>query len=477
MPFQSTFRAGQLGRRFINRGNLSPQELGDPSTEASIYRSNNVSALLKTRAAAEKRLSGQRMNEVMGSVSPATERSLDKGFEPAADDTERIIQSRIDQRDLELEPVDQNIRGKTTRSSRSADYSTELHAAATVEARRKEHLAFQHAEKPVAKEFAKLFSQLNHESDDERKITEAQERLAGDYGIYPSHRIDAYMLNDDSHFPQWVSALPWGIRDRVKFGGLGLTEEDEAQRIRLARLPADKREEEWKRLKAAREYELGQERQLSMTELREARGGKRRFHWLQRKRQMRATMLRKLALRKPERFEAWPSDAIDYSQRLALVAQHVENGVETRGQWPLDKETVARARIARKQEEAERTFLRTADEKKMLQTKKMNGSIADSLAQLEEKTHKFKKLSRRSFANRVNAIKHGDQDMHGRNTRWMQRRISKRHRAFSTAAEMGLEREIRKEPLVHVKGRRQTDNQDWTDEGMARGMPSMRYGS
>jgi hypothetical protein len=478
-PFPSIFRTGQINRRFINRGNLSPQELGDPSTESAVYRSANITAQLKSRKAAEQRLTEQRLSSERGSLSAATERGLDKGLTEAKTEAERQTLADIDDEDMQLRRVS---RGEMPRrhenavERRSSDYSPAMHAAASIEARRKEDLAFKHMERPVAKEFNTLFRKLNNLDDDERKISEAQVRLTEEFGIYATHRIDAYMLGEDTNFPPWVEALPWGIRDRVKYGGLGLTEEDEALRIRFARLPVDQRADEWKRLKAAREFELGQERRLSLSELREARGGKRRFHWLQRKRQMRATMLRRLAMRKPERFEVWPSDAVDYSARLALVAQHVENGVETKGQWPLDKEAVARAKIRRKQEEAERTFLRTTDEKKMLQQKNMNGSIASALQLLEEKTKKFKKLSRRAFANRANAIRHGDQDIHGRNTKWLQRRISHRHRAYGSMSELALEKEIRKEPLVHIKGRSKKDNENWPDEGMARGMPSMRYG-
>jgi hypothetical protein len=51
---------------------------------------------------------------------------------------------------------------------------------------------------------------------------------------------------------------------------MGLTEEDEALRVRLGRLSMDQRAREWERLKKAKEYLVSKEERVSPAELRDA---------------------------------------------------------------------------------------------------------------------------------------------------------------------------------------------------------------
>ena len=42
-------------------------------------------------------------------------------------------------------------------------------------------------------------------------------------GITAEQRLDAYMLGDDSVFPDWATELPIAYRDRVVCGACGIT--------------------------------------------------------------------------------------------------------------------------------------------------------------------------------------------------------------------------------------------------------------
>jgi hypothetical protein len=403
---------------------------------------------------------------------------LERGQATPTSEGERRVSQTLNQFDLKL-----NVNRKQLDfGSRGADYNVNTRNAMIQDQYRRENLALKFPQAPSGKEFHKMFRDLAKDEDEERQMDQIQRKLVEDHGIYPSHRMDAYMLDDDSHFPSWIQQLPWSIRDRVKYGKMGLTEEDEVLRVRLGRLPVDQRMAEWERIKKAKEYAAAHEERLSPTELRDARRSARRFHWLQRKRQRKATMLRRMALRKPDQFEVWPSDAVDYSRRLSMIAQHVENGVATKGSWPLDSDELAKAKIRRRQDEAERTFMKTTDEKKMLQSNKMNGSVAETLRHMDKARgdDSFKRISRKAYANRVNAVKHGDQDEYGRSYKKLKLRTNKRMISFSSIAEMAVNREVRKEPLVNTKSRRNEATEGWnrrhSESAYAEGIPTVRYG-
>jgi len=471
------FHAAQLSRQQVNRGELSRTEIGSQFTDPVVYRNRfNLNRVLAATAHETKYLREQhRSRTVVGQVSTATEHGLDRGAEPTSR-TEESINTMIDNAELRL----------STPKDPRADalrYDTRTHMTQIKQAMSREYREDKFADKPNAATYTKYFRMLRGLNKDDEAVTARQQRLIDENGVYPSQRIDAYMLDDESHFPPWVQQLPWGIRDRVKYGGLGLTEADEATRIRLARLPKDEREREWKRLKGAREYEEGKEIRLTPAELRDVRRAKRRHFYLYRKRQHRASLLRRLALRKPERFEAWPSNVVDYSKRMALIAQYVENKVETKGHWPLCKETVARAKLLRKREEAERAFIHDKDENRLLNHKASSAApgLSDLLQSLDQNETPVKRLSRKAYANRVNAVVHGDQDVYGRNYYRLSKQIKQRPGGISSSIQADLEQEIRREPRVYAKGRPENAMERWSVDHKRhvfhRGMPSMRYAS
>ncbi|KAG8343601.1 hypothetical protein TRVL_05567 [Trypanosoma vivax] len=455
----------------VNKGMLTNRERGDPFADPAVYRNRkSITAMRKVARKQDALLTEEqrrRQANELGIDSQA-ERDLRNGNAQSLFYNNASATRAIDEDEI-MSPTP----GTT--------HPTALRRLMEREVERRDHMMDKFGQPPTAREFHRLFTRLRHEDDETEAIERHQARLVEEYGLYPSTRLDAYMLDDDTYFPEWVKALPYSIRDRVKYGSLGLTEEDEALRVTLGRMPLDKRRKEWERLKKAREYKVAKEETLTLAELRDARQGKRRFHWLQRKRQKRASMLKRLALRKPDAFELWPSRVVDYSQRIAFIAQHVENGLDTKGRWPLDRDDLAKARVRRSREEAERTFLQTAEEKHM--SKKMNGggpdgSIMQLLQALETPEKPFKRLSRKVYANRVNAIVHGDQDEYGRRYRKMEARSKRRIRPYESLSEMALEKELRKEPRIYTNGLHHSDDENWPrhTKSWGDGMPSMRYG-
>ncbi|CCW67844.1 unnamed protein product [Phytomonas sp. Hart1] len=453
-----------------NKGALSPSERGDPFTEPMVYRNRkNITAQIKTSKKEKFLLRQDLHNSLMNSVNIDIhkEEQLRSGHSIPLTPDEVKASRAMDEAEV--------VHGMNTLD---ADYTTQVQLLMKREAERRDHVLDKFGQAPTSREFYKLFQSLRA-ADDAEEVEKYQKRLVEENGIYPLTRIDAFMLDDDGYFPEWVQDLPYTIRDRVKYGSLGLTEEDEALRIHLGRLPRDKRLKEWDRLKAAKMYRAAHEETLTMAELRDARQGKRRFHWLQRKRQKRAAKLRRMALRKPDGYEEWPSSAVDYSQRIAFIAQHVENGLQTGGQWPLDPELLLRAKIERKQKASERMFLMSPDEKKVAKKSFINPGIQELLASFDAHEKPFKRLSRKTYANRVNAVVHGDQDEHGRKYRRMHALATRRTRPYESVSEIGLEKEVRNEPRVNVSGLNHADDEHWTKhyKSWRDGLPSIRYGS
>lgn len=486
LPFSRRNTAGGVN---YNKGALTPHERGDSFTEPEVYTNkSNITVQIKVHRKISSLMEEERKSEGMRrlGIDAKREEELRAGHRAPLTANEVKATRMMDADDTVVAGSDGegcSSSSKTTRggdSRRSTEsYSRRLRLLMQRETDRRDYMMDRFGEAPTSKQFYALFKQLQDADDADETVERHQKRLAEDHGVYSTTRMDAYMLDDDSYFPSWVQALPYSIRDRVKYGSLGLTEEDEALRVRLGRMPRDRRVMEWKRLKAAKEYRAANEETLTLAELRDARQGKRRFHWLQRKRQKRASGLRRLALRKAEGYEEWPSNAVDYSQRIAFVAQHVENGVGTNGQWPLDQGELIRAKVRRKQEEAERTFLMTTEDERVSKAARVNGGIKELLDSFEKPTKPFKRLSRKVYANRVNAIVHGDQDEHGRQYRKMYGRATRRARPYDSLAEMALEKETRKEPRVYTSGLNHSEDEDWTRryKSWVDGMPSTRYGS
>jgi hypothetical protein len=462
----------------VNQGALTKREMGDSFTEPEVYRSKtNITAMLKTRTKERGLLNEERQRHLMDTLQMdvRTEEALRSG-------------RRLPKTPAEMRAVRSSDDTVVSASDDAADYSTTMRNLMRREVDRRDHVADKFAQPPTSREFYQLFRKLRASDDDEEAVAAHHRRLVEEHGVYPAARMDAFMLDDDTYFPDWVHALPYSIRDRVKYGSLGLTEEDEALRVRLARMPRDARLREWARIKKAKEYRAAAGETLTLAELRDVRQGKRRFHWLQRKRERRASALRRMAMRKPEGYEQWPSSVTDFSQRIAFIAQHVENGLQTKGEWPLSQDALTKAKIRRRQDEAQRTFLMTVEEKKLSRAATvagggggggMHGGMLELLHALDKPEKRYKKLSRKTYANRVNAIVHGDQDEHGRKYRKMHNMATRRLRPYDSLSEMALEKEVRKEPLVNVSGLNHTDDEHWSphQKSWVDGMPSTRYGT
>lgn len=469
-------RASSRRMNAPNIGLVGRSDKGDAFTTPGVYRNKtNPTLVSKVPKKINFHLDEQQFNRLASSsgVSAAAQIALDRGDAAPKDAGAKRLADALNQRDLGLRDS-----ARAPQRSRQNEFSRVVRDAFDRDEMKREAFAHKHAQSPNAEEYRKLLRGLQKEDANDERIDELQSKLANDHGILPTHRVDAFMLDDDSLFPEWVQQLPFNVRDRVKYGNMGLTEDDEATRVRLGRLPIDQRISEWKRQKSARAYLESKEKPLSPTELRDIRLGKRTFHWLQRKRQRRATALKRLALRKPEQFESWPSEAVDYSRRLSMIAQHVENGVATHGQWPLNAEELSRAKLRKRQEDAERTFMATVEEKRALR-KHMSGSVAETLRRMDSDEEKpIRRLSSRTFANRVNAVKHGDQDARGRRYRELATGAKTRLRSWGSETEKQVEAEIRDEPTLWKAGAIKRDNAHWytsRQDAAYGGIPSTRY--
>lgn len=283
----------------------------------------------------------------------------------------------------------------------------------------------------------------------DEEVSRFHEKLIDECGLYPSQRLDAYMLQDDSVFPTWVEDLVPAMKDRVRYGGIGLTDDDEVLRQNLARMPPEEREEEWLRLKSARAEKYGTaERKISPAEVRELRLGIRRHHQLHKKRLRRGILMKQLVQRRPEKHEVWPAGKIDYSARLATVARFVEAGVPTKGQWPLDQRQlsnqVKKNMIA---EEAQAAFVNAgvalSSARPNADALSLNENMKSVMKRLDDKHRSVKRISRKNFARRLVAIQLGSQDEHGRKYHEIaMRKRETRTASYRSEEEMKMNKEL-----------------------------------
>eukprot|EP00388_Colpodella_angusta_P012279 GDKJ01031164.1.p1 GENE.GDKJ01031164.1~~GDKJ01031164.1.p1 ORF type:complete len:137 (+),score=9.39 GDKJ01031164.1:3-413(+) len=103
------------------------------------------------------------------------------------------------------------------------------------------------------------------------------------------------------------------------------------------------------------------------------------------------------------------------------------------------------------QEAAERTFLRTADEEKMLRKgDKISSSIHDALQTLDDKIHVYKRMSRKSYAHRVNNVVQGAEDDLGRTYKYIHRQATQTPHAHSND-RVEMNRRMGDEPHPNVR--------------------------
>lgn len=467
--FASFHKVGTSSRfKFIeqhNVGLLSLQDQGDTFTEPSVYRNKkNFSAFTASAQKANKIISNEALQGKIGSskIPPVAQRDL--GFRskiPRSADELRVARA-YDAKELKL------LKGCKGKEDAAASLA---YAALQNEVDRRNHVLDKFGEPPSSREFQKILTRLRNSNEDESVVNEFHKRLVEENGIYPSTRLDSFMLSDEVCFPEWVHALPYRIRDQVKYGKLGITEFDEALKTRLGRLTRDERIREWNRIKKAKEYAAAQEETLTLAEVRDIRQGKRRYHWLLRKRQRRAYALRRLSLRKPDGLEAWPSESVDYSQRVAFIAQHVANGLQTLGQWPLNEKCLLDAQ--RRKSSNQHPF----GTGELNPAPVFSSRITDLLKVFDTPAKSFKRISTKAYANRVNAVVHGDQDEYGRNFKKMKGKGSQKQKAFESLDEMHLEKELFTQSFVDGRNANISDDFYWPKhtQRWEEGLPSSRY--
>jgi hypothetical protein len=458
------------GRSHNDSGRATAGAIGDTRlTESKQYRSSQLHEMLRTTKAMEE--AKRRVeNVVVDSRVGARRADALRDFDSPTTADERVAADRFDAKFIgfanEEGGADDPARGDaagelSSRERRDRRVRGVDEPVSSLALRRlREHTDNQRKLKvnfPILPSIAKYEvakRTLLDEESKEQRVALLRDRLTTEHGLYETHRIDAYMLDDDTIFPQWARNLTAGIKDRVLYGGMGLTEDDEVTRQNLLKLPRQEREIEWMRLKAARSYELGEERLLSPAEVKAERTGKRKFFALRRKRQEREALLRSLALRQPEKWEAAPIGKLDYSHRLAVVAKHVEANVKTNGAWPLNEEGLHRAVRRQEREKAKESFLQKPGADFGVVMNRVSPALREAIKTMKTKDQPIKRISRRLYSFRLNAVRNGHQDEHGRKFQHLSRMSRQRFSKAMTAEEFELQRSLAAETSHNTRGSR-----------------------
>ena len=428
-------------RGMLAHGDKQDTRLTDPS----VYHSRDQQDMLRTaRATADLR---ERMESGAHSSSVgATRAEALRDFDDPRTPDEEVVAARFDARAIGLRDSSREDMGseRSHRDQSVHGVTAPVPAQAIANLRwdedRRREIQLQFPMMPSLAKQRKLEKGITQDDADEQRALRMRDRLGKEFGVFNPQRMDAYMLDDESGFPKWVRDLAPSIRDRVMFGGLGITEQEEAQRESLLRLPREQREGEWQRLKAAKSHELGEERLLSPAEVLASRMMRRKSKALLRKRRSREATLRQLQLREPEKWQAEPIGKVDYSARLAVVARHVEANVQTKGQWPLSDEHLEKAKVRQLREQAKASPLERVSSDFMTTMDRVSPAMREALLAVGRKEPVVRRVSRRNYAFRLNAVRNGHQDEHGRRFQDISRQGRQRFSRAQTAEEVELER-------------------------------------
>lgn len=424
-----------VARKPLDRGMPTPSDEGPQAlTNGAVYNSRRTGQILEAteaKAMMEENVA-RRRERAMAGASHDRYNAIATYASPETD-AERNMSEAINARDLQL--GHDNALEETSRTP----YTTRLHQARQRAQMGFERFVMNHSSKPNGRELRKASVALERFDDADERAKTLQEKLTEEHGIYAEHRLDAYMLNDESTFPSWVRYTTASLRSKVMYDGLGLNEDDEVLRQNLARMPMTERVQEWERLKAARKYRLAHEERVTPGELRRMRKGTRKYHALERKRIARETLVRRIAQGRPELEVVAPTGDVDFSRRVALVARHVEAGVPTKGEWPLTERNLVQAERRKLKE----NFQQGAPHR----MKDVNPQIKAALAQLADRERPMKRIAKREYSDRINAVLNGDQNERGHSFTRMNRHIRQKGRTapLENKAEWELERKL--EPM------------------------------
>ena len=392
-----------------DKGMKQAADYGDSFTDPAMYKGHKAAKRIHVTEKVHRRLVSERQEKDFGfggkPASFSEMRSIDSGLVPSQSETRRSSKL-LDEEQLSLR--DDGV---------EAPYTRQIHRASK---RRAELVEMAKVRLPIEPRDRQINAhELGLKAMDEApaKVAEYQDLLARQHGVFAPQRMEAYMVGDESVFPDWVSSkVPNALQDMVKFGNLGITEDDEVLRVNLAKMPMDRRRSEWERIRRAKMYSEGTERPLTPAEIKRAKLGHKQHMWLLRRQRQRQALIGALALSKPSEFTSWPTNEVDHSARLAHIAKHIEAGVETKGEWPLSSDALARARLRKKKEEAAQTFM-DPEARKVLANKRARGAVLQQLKSLDEDPQPIKRISRRQYRLRIGAIERGHVDEHGRNVR------------------------------------------------------------
>jgi hypothetical protein len=459
-----------LSRSVVDRGLGTAGSTGDTRlTDPSQYLSSSQHSLMRTTKAMtelQRKMEGGVLSNKIGVDRVDAMRDFDAPVTGA----ERMVADRFDAKEIGFAGEEGNPAAASppTNSAEHLKWKRDLRvhgASEPISQRVIRGMRQQHTERqrqlqihtpivPNQEKYRRLAGQVQNEVVDDQRAELLRDRMATQHGIFSKQRMNAFMLDDDTVFPLWVRNLTPRIRDRVMFGGLGLTEEDEAHRQNLLQLPRQEREAEWERLRAAKSYELGEERLLSPAEVRAERIGTRKFHALRIKRQQREANVRALALREPQKWEAAPIGRVDYSHRLAVVAKHVEANVKTHGKWPLAEDALENAKRRQERNAAKENFLKAPGADFSVVMNRVSPALKEAIKTMNREERPIKRISRKNYVFRLQAVRNGHQDEHGRKFQQISRESRQRFSNAMTTEEFEWERKLAAEVTPNSAGRR-----------------------
>ena len=314
---------------------------------------------------------------------------------------------------------------------------------------------------PSADLYQRSRRELYMEKSDARKIRIYRKKL-DETEITSEQRLDAYFLGDESMFPLWAKRLGQAFRDRVLYGGIGITEHDEAMRTKLLSLPMSMRKARWYRLKQLRrridgkECLITQEEKLAISRC----SRKHKWHLIQRlEHRAREEVVDTRNKRSHEKRKVLE----EQTEPMRAAASFVQAGLPTLGTAELDPDFAEKRLRLIQEDRVMGSFIH----KSHLNTMNIDPKVYSSLqgigmAQaLHTKKSPVKRLSRKNFKNRWAGIVSGTRDECGRRI-VEEKRIFPKHTMHKSFIDFAQEREELGMPLPHSRAQKGLGNELWS---------------
>ncbi|KNH06969.1 Phage-like tail protein [Perkinsela sp. CCAP 1560/4] len=282
-------------------------------------------------------------------------------------------------------------------------------------------------------------------------IEKYRNQLEEETGLTSEQRLDAYFLGDESLFPDWARNLREAIRDRVLYGGIGLTEYDEIRRLKLLLLPMSVRRAKWHGIKQFRRQLDGTEKIITHSEKEVVAKCTRTHKWNLISRLERQIRLRIIETRNPKTTQ-WQVNMEEATDPIRTTAKYVRCGLPTCGSGQLDDELATKRLQLMEEDERLGAFV---GKSKLMQGSidprvKSNLKLVDMWRPGHLKEKLVKRISRQCYKKRWGAILGGSRDEHGRKI-VEERHVFPKFNAHKSFAEYAIERDEMGMPMPHAR--------------------------